>query len=474
MGRLSFDLGDHEASRRYNERAIELADVLGDSWLGALALANLAQLEQERQKFELAQELLTRALELLRELGDMYEAVYSSACGDLFFESGKFDLARTWYAAGARFFRGSFMTHRHAALGFAAAAALEAHDGDFVRANALLDVARRSASRAKNRVIDASVELHSASVALLEAKGGERARVLEAWRPKLGRYGDPADPLGAVVATSFDARFALRIARRTFAGSSPSGSRGYGARLARPEGWSVVRDRRRRARRARSARRAPPDPGRAGEAPRRATRARLEAGRARARGLAGRARARGSGGDEGPRRGRNAPPPRPPLAAPDARRRLSPRRQRARRALRLTHPLALESVPDATLTCRGFENRASMPSHVGLHPARVDPAVRCGLREPRAARDAEAARHRRLRRRPRLPRWTRARPWPRPRRPSRPRRRPRSAGRRDAPRARRAARRSPPSLPPPAGRTSSPRRTVASMVRTPPATRSIA
>ncbi|HEY1957760.1 MAG TPA: tetratricopeptide repeat protein [Polyangiaceae bacterium] len=204
MGRLQFDLGNFEASRHYNENAIAAADVLHDSWLGALALANLAQLEQENQRFERAEELLSRALERLRDVGEMYEAIYTSACGDLYFEWGKHELARKWYAEGARHFRGSLVTPRHAALATAASAALEALDGDAARAASLIETAKRIARRSPNRVVDAAVELHAASVELLA--GGDR----EKWRARL------AEP-GSVVLTSFEARFALRIARRTLA-----------------------------------------------------------------------------------------------------------------------------------------------------------------------------------------------------------------------------------------------------------------
>jgi len=84
-------------------------------------------------------------------------------------------------------------------------------------ARALLDAARRIASRASNRVVDAGVELHGASVELLAATGAERERAVDSWRAKIARYGDAGDPLGEVVATSFEARFALRVAQRTLA-----------------------------------------------------------------------------------------------------------------------------------------------------------------------------------------------------------------------------------------------------------------
>ena len=210
MGRLAFDLGDEASSREHNARAIAIGDRLNDTWLSALAIANLAQLEQERGDMGRAEELLATAVERLRNVAEVYEAVYSSACGDLFFEIGKYDLARKWYEEGGRFFRRTLMTHRHAALSWASAAALEAHDGDLPRATALLEEARRVAHRANNRVVSACVDLHGASVEVLGGDASARAR----WNEAIARYADPNDPLGDVVATSFEARFALRMARR--------------------------------------------------------------------------------------------------------------------------------------------------------------------------------------------------------------------------------------------------------------------
>jgi tetratricopeptide (TPR) repeat protein len=205
MGRLAFDLGDFDASRQYNARAIEAGDRLKDTWLSALAIANLAQLEQELGHFDRAEERLAKALELLRDVAEIYEAVYSSACGDLYFEMGKYDLARKWHEEGARFFRGTLMTHRHAALTWASSAALEAHAGDFQRAASLLDEARRVAARANNRVVFACVELHGASVEVLGGPPEARAR----WKKVIARHEQDE-----VVTTSFEARFAFRMARR--------------------------------------------------------------------------------------------------------------------------------------------------------------------------------------------------------------------------------------------------------------------
>jgi predicted ATPase len=216
MGRLAFDLGDFEASRLHNGRAIDMGDQLNDTWLGALATANLAQLEQELGRFDLAEELLAKAVDRLRNIAEVYEAVYSSACGDLYFEMGKYDLARKWFDAGSRFFRGTLMTHRHAALTWASSAALEAHAGDLELARSLIEDARRVARRASNPVVFACVELHGASVDVLGGAPNAGAR----WKKTIARYADPNDPSGDAVATSFEARFALRMTRRMLDGAT--------------------------------------------------------------------------------------------------------------------------------------------------------------------------------------------------------------------------------------------------------------
>lgn len=95
---------------------------------------------------------------------------------------------------------------------------------------------------APNRVVDAGVDLHAASVAVLGADGATRARAADEWRGRLDRYADPRDPLGAVVATSFEARFALRMARRMLerAGRARGGQEPRRLRVDRDGRWFEV------------------------------------------------------------------------------------------------------------------------------------------------------------------------------------------------------------------------------------------
>ena len=238
MGRLMCDLRDFASARTYNERALALSDDAGDSWLGALALANLAQVAQEEQHFERARELLVTALERLRNAGELqYEAIYSTACGDLFFEWGNHDVARRWYDTGTRLL-GSFMAHRQTALLRAASAALEAHDGDIVRAQRLLEIARRSASRGLNRLVDLVVDIHAISVDVGVADERSIHAVVAEAEKKIARLTSEDDPRAALTATSFDARFALRMARRAVERAHPTYLRTL--RLARGGRWFEV------------------------------------------------------------------------------------------------------------------------------------------------------------------------------------------------------------------------------------------
>ena len=283
MGRLQGDLGDFALSHLHNERAFELCDAVGDSWLGALALANLAQLEQEEGHLERSREVLLAAIERLRSAGEVhYEAIYSGACGDLFFEWGKHDVARRWYAEGARLLRG-FLAHRQTAVLHGAAAALEAHDGDHVKAREHLELARRSAQRGANRVALVVVELHTASVEIALADDSARERVVRDWKTKLDRLSLPGDAEGEIVATSFDARFALRMAQRAIVRALPV-AQVRTLRAARDGGW--FENRGRGTRRAGAPRRASSPARRARGASRHAPQSRARCGRARPGGMA--------------------------------------------------------------------------------------------------------------------------------------------------------------------------------------------
>ncbi len=217
MGRLQCDLGDEALARLHNERAFAACEAAGDHWLAGLALANLAQLEQELQAFDRARDLLERALSRLRAVGEMhYEAIYASVSGDLFFESGEVEVARRWYAQGARFL-GGFLTHRQTAILHASSAALEAEAGDLVFAESQLAVARAGAARVANPVVRLAIELHGANVAISRSQGASRQGALDAAAAMLADIDDSESERGRLAGSSMDVRFAVRMLRRTVA-----------------------------------------------------------------------------------------------------------------------------------------------------------------------------------------------------------------------------------------------------------------
>ncbi|HSO34687.1 MAG TPA: hypothetical protein VLT33_19265, partial [Labilithrix sp.] len=213
MGRLHCDLRDAAAARALNGRSIAASEAIGDLWLGGLALANLAQLEQEEGRLDGAETTIADAVARLERAGEVHAAaIYASVRGDLLFERGKIDAARDCYAAGARYF-GSLLTHRQAGILHAAAAALEATAGDLGAASAHLEVAARSASRSGNPVVRQVVHAHRGTVEIWRAPASERPGVISTWRAWVDRC-EGATPEGALAATSMDLRFALRILAR--------------------------------------------------------------------------------------------------------------------------------------------------------------------------------------------------------------------------------------------------------------------
>ncbi len=238
MGRLQCDFGEVAQARALNERAYGACEAVGDLWLGGLALANLAQLEQERQSFDRARSLLEQALARLRDAGEMhYEAIYASVCGDLLFELGELDDARRWYAHGARFL-GRFLTHRQTAILHAAAATLEARAGDDGAAQRHLSIARAGAAQVENPVVHLVVELHGLGVEVARAGARERGALIERAVTRLEELRG-STPAAEVAAASLDVRFAMRMLARGLEGA-PSGA--VTLRVARGGLWFAVAD----------------------------------------------------------------------------------------------------------------------------------------------------------------------------------------------------------------------------------------
>src|SRR5262249_46457426 len=151
---------------------------LEDLWLEGLPLANLAQLEQEAQRFDAASQLLREAITRFRATSErQYVSVYSAVIGDLCSERGMLEEARRGDAEAESFFRG-WVGNRVTSLLYAAWAALEARLGDATRADELLALARRSGEKGETPIVRLALEAHEGHVLLRRAgdAGGESAR----------------------------------------------------------------------------------------------------------------------------------------------------------------------------------------------------------------------------------------------------------------------------------------------------------
>lgn len=219
IGRLMCDFGDVDRARDYNGRAFAYGEANGDVWLGALALANLAQLEQELGARAESRRLLERAYERLRDVGEShYEAIYASVLGDSFFEGGELATARRWYAHAGRFLS-HFATHRQTGVLHASWASLEAAAGDPVEAARHLERARTCATHLENPIVRLVVALHAAAVDTRADLRGARDRGLA----RLEALGAPNGPDAPLHRTSLDVRFAARILRGALSATRPAG-----------------------------------------------------------------------------------------------------------------------------------------------------------------------------------------------------------------------------------------------------------
>jgi predicted ATPase len=235
MGRLGHELGDDAAAREHNGRARLLAADIGDAWTEALALANLALLEQEHGRFETARRLLDDALAKLEQTDEQhYVAVYSIAYGDLLFEQGQPEEARKCYERAARFFGGWYASRQRVEL-YSALAALEARYGTLDDAELYLERARRSTPRnGSSPLLELVVEAHGAQLELRRAhdatfvhgrRGSAEDRTRDDASGREGVFARVRARHGELVrsdvaASSFIARFALRMLERTLDGET--------------------------------------------------------------------------------------------------------------------------------------------------------------------------------------------------------------------------------------------------------------
>jgi tetratricopeptide (TPR) repeat protein len=239
MGRLGADLGSEQLARDCNERALSLTTELGDSWLGALPRANLAQLDHELGRWEAAEQGFDFALQRFRGAGEaQYVAIYTAALGHLHFERGTIDEARQCYGAAAGYFAG-WLIGWHACQLYAAWGALEARHGDRAVAESHFERARRLVARCDTVTGRLVVEMHHVALDLRVATDARDARdardagdplaasrTVAQWRERLVAL----ETLHAEdLACSLDARFALRMANKALADADRTRAKGTDA-----------------------------------------------------------------------------------------------------------------------------------------------------------------------------------------------------------------------------------------------------
>lgn len=203
LGRLYWDLGEVAQSRASNQAAYIHAERLKDDWTAALALANLAQLDQEHGELMSARDALTRALRRLERMGEAtYEAFYAAVDADLLFETGDLEAARAAYMRACRF-AGRLLAHRPMVILHGTFAVLLTKLGDDAGARDHFDVAATHAARAQSSLVDAILETHRVHMAWLRTRSSEA----------MAHHAAPE--VQALARESGDLRFALRLLEST-------------------------------------------------------------------------------------------------------------------------------------------------------------------------------------------------------------------------------------------------------------------
>jgi predicted ATPase len=203
LGLLSFELGEAEASRQENRLARAIFAAHGDRWSEALALANLAQLDQAAGDHASAARGYDGALERFREHHDgRYESRYLGYRAGLELERGDLSAARALYGMSLETL--ALLGIRHTeALFRSCLGALEAMDGHAHEALAELDRADALLPLVDAPAIAAAVEVHRGQLDLALGRPDLARQRLEGVR---------------FAAQSEDVRFAVRMLERALVG----------------------------------------------------------------------------------------------------------------------------------------------------------------------------------------------------------------------------------------------------------------
>lgn len=218
LGLLRADLGHEADARAMNARARGIFLELGDAWCAALAVANVAQIDQAAGAYDAAAAGYRLALETFaRERDATYEARYLGVLGTLEVERGDDARARETLARAIA----TAVRHRlkpFDAIFRGARAIALARLGDVGGAFLELDAAEASIAAQPWGGFRSALHLHRAHAALVAATadgtGDALTRAKADARAALEATRD-------VVARSQDARFAARLLERAVGASSP-------------------------------------------------------------------------------------------------------------------------------------------------------------------------------------------------------------------------------------------------------------
>jgi predicted ATPase len=170
LGLLCAELERFEEAREHDERARSMMRALGDRWSEALALGNLAQIEQEEGRWDRARQGYDETIAAFRGANDLrYEGIYLGHRASLEHEADDRPRARELYLAALERLR---LTGADYLVGFftASLAALEASSDDGRAARDLFASAAPLLDRASSASLRAALEIHRGHLDLLEAR----------------------------------------------------------------------------------------------------------------------------------------------------------------------------------------------------------------------------------------------------------------------------------------------------------------
>jgi predicted ATPase len=213
MGRLACDLRLVERARELNAQASRLCDDLGDRFLAALGLANLAQLEQEVRSFHRAEQLYLDAIGRFSSAHEPhYRGIYETRLATLYLEWSRLEEALAGFATAERSL-GELHTPTSRVFLYAAWAFAEASVGRAAVAAKRLELAREAAQRGAQGVTGLALELLGGAVELLQTKPD--ATAVSFWRDRASVLDAEDDARSQV--HNLDVRFAFRMLAQALA-----------------------------------------------------------------------------------------------------------------------------------------------------------------------------------------------------------------------------------------------------------------